>query len=264
MDDELQSALLRAAAYGKPYVHMLELQNLTKPLGDVAVTDRSSCEGARENGTRHVNTARESFVNDVGQRSALSNTDGMQDLHRRGKVLNCHPSNVHTCTVALAQERVHTSTGAYLAAPIHTTAHQPICTQMLPDSFMPAVPAGAFLTEAFLSACRISRVLRAIRSANVGLLLTRAQFNAHGASASDWLISRLMVQHAHLLAMRVSEQLGLSSLQATVVLHWAKAKIGAVATLSDEELLGVVVPKVRTSRLAARCQRPCAQKKAAS
>mmetsp|Transcript_23856 Transcript_23856/g.66043 ORF Transcript_23856/g.66043 Transcript_23856/m.66043 type:complete len:488 (-) Transcript_23856:651-2114(-) len=113
---------------------------------------------------------------------------------------------------------------------------------------MPAVPAGAFLTEAFLSACRISRVLRAIRSANVGLLLTRAQFNAHGASASDWLISRLMVQHAHLLAMRVSEQLGLSSLQATVVLHWAKAKIGAVATLSDEELLGVVVPKVKSAR----------------
>eukprot|EP00962_Isochrysis_galbana_P057765 scaffold30276_cov79-Isochrysis_galbana.AAC.1 len=75
--------------------------------------------------------------------------------------------------------------------------------------------------------------------------MTRTQLQALGATGPEVVVSRLLARHAHLLAARVCELLHQRELMPAVVMHWAKAKIGAgAAEMTDEALMEAVVPKV--------------------
>ena len=55
--------------------------------------------------------------------------------------------------------------------------------------------------------------------------------NAHSLAGACFFIEELLlaIRHAHLLAARLCELLGLSEMKAAVVHHWGKAKIGGAA-----------------------------------
>jgi hypothetical protein len=94
------------------------------------------------------------------------------------------------------------------------------------------------------SACRTARLLHSLHA--VGIPLTRSQYHALGQAGPESVVWRLLAQHAHLMAARVCELVGMRQLMPAIVLHWAKAKIGAgAAEMTDEALMEAVVPKVR-------------------
>jgi len=71
------------------------------------------------------------------------------------------------------------------------------------------------------SACMVLRVLNAIRDPEAaGLPLSYLQFKALGPPE---VVTLLLAYHRHLLAMRVSQYLGLA--EERVLEHWAAARI---------------------------------------
>ncbi|BGO93965.1 Vacuolar protein sorting-associated protein 16 [Rhodotorula toruloides] len=103
----------------------------------------------------------------------------------------------------------------------------------------------------YVQTTKILRVLNAVRDYKVGLPLTWEEYHAMPPSH---LISRLVALSQHLLALRISSFLGLSS--SPVIKHWAQQLIAASAPgvapvndgapLSDEDVSRLIVDKLQS------------------
>ncbi|KAG6541575.1 hypothetical protein Mapa_017028 [Marchantia paleacea] len=97
-----------------------------------------------------------------------------------------------------------------------------------------------FPRNKFKDMCRTLRVLNAVRRFEIGIPLTIQQLEV---LTPPVLIARLISQHRHLLALRISEHLGLG--QETVLIHWACSKIAAASDVPDGVLLDMLVEKLK-------------------
>ncbi|XP_073138989.1 protein VACUOLELESS1 isoform X2 [Henckelia pumila] len=88
--------------------------------------------------------------------------------------------------------------------------------------------------------CKILRVLNAVRHVEIGIPLSIQQYKLLSPTI---LINRLINAHKHLLALRISEYLGLN--QEVVVMHWACTKITASLPISDASLLQILLDKLK-------------------
>lgn len=97
-----------------------------------------------------------------------------------------------------------------------------------------------FNRERIQEMCRLLRVLNAVRNPEIGIPLSIQQFKLLTAPV---LIARLINAHQHLLALRISEYLGMS--QEVVIMHWACSKITASLNIPDVTLLEVLLDKLK-------------------
>ncbi|KAL2623066.1 hypothetical protein R1flu_003271 [Riccia fluitans] len=97
-----------------------------------------------------------------------------------------------------------------------------------------------FPRNKFKDMCRTLRVLNAVRRFEIGIPLTVQQLEV---LTPQVLIARLVNQHRHLLAFRISDHLGLG--QETVLIHWACTKIAAASDVPDNLLLEMLVEKLK-------------------
>ncbi|KAF2582131.1 hypothetical protein F2Q68_00001576 [Brassica cretica] len=88
--------------------------------------------------------------------------------------------------------------------------------------------------------CRTLRVLNAVRDPDIGIPLSIQQYKLLTPVV---LISRLINAHSHLLALRISEYLGMN--KEVVIMHWACAKITASASTPDAHLLEILLDKLQ-------------------
>ncbi|XP_019464204.1 PREDICTED: protein VACUOLELESS1 [Lupinus angustifolius] len=88
--------------------------------------------------------------------------------------------------------------------------------------------------------CKILRVLNAVHSPEIGISLSIQQYKLLTASV---LIGRLINAHQHLLALRISEYLGMN--QEVVIMHWACSKITASLAIPDATLLEILLDKLK-------------------
>ncbi|KAG5017440.1 hypothetical protein JHK85_023576 [Glycine max] len=88
--------------------------------------------------------------------------------------------------------------------------------------------------------CKILRVLNAVRSPEIGIPLSIQQYKLLTPSV---LIGRLINAHQHLLALKVSEYLGMN--QEVVIMHWACSKITASLAIPDVTLLEILLDKLK-------------------
>uniref|UniRef100_A0A1J3F7P2 Protein VACUOLELESS1 n=1 Tax=Noccaea caerulescens TaxID=107243 RepID=A0A1J3F7P2_NOCCA len=91
--------------------------------------------------------------------------------------------------------------------------------------------------------CRTLRVLNAVRDPDIGIPLSIQQYKLLTAMV---LISRLINAHSHLLALRISEYLGMN--KEVVIMHWACAKITASPSTPDAHLLEILLDKLQLCR----------------
>lgn len=94
--------------------------------------------------------------------------------------------------------------------------------------------------DRFQEMCKTSRVLNAVRSPEIGIPLSIQQYKELTAPV---LISRLINAHHHLLALRLSDYLGLN--QELVIMHWACTKITASLAMPDSDLLTILLDKLK-------------------
>lgn len=94
--------------------------------------------------------------------------------------------------------------------------------------------------DRFQELCKTLRVLNALLKLDVGIPLTIQQYKLLTPSV---LISRLINAHQHLLALRISEYIGMN--QEVVIMHWACAKITASLTIPDAQLLEILHDKLK-------------------
>jgi len=80
--------------------------------------------------------------------------------------------------------------------------------------------AESYSSDRFVNACKTLRVLNAVRDFEVGIPLTYEQLQK---LTMNGLITRLMQQNKHLLAVRICESMGLSPRR--VYTHWACQKV---------------------------------------
>lgn len=88
--------------------------------------------------------------------------------------------------------------------------------------------------------CKTLRVLNAVRNQEIGIPLSIQQYKLLTPSV---LIGRLINAHQHLLALRISEYLGMN--QEVVVMHWACSKITASSAIHDTSLLEILLEKLK-------------------
>ncbi|CAA2961645.1 VACUOLELESS1 [Olea europaea subsp. europaea] len=88
--------------------------------------------------------------------------------------------------------------------------------------------------------CKTLRVLNAVRHHEIGIPLSIQQYKLLTPSV---LINRLINAHKYLLALRISEYLGMS--QEVVMMHWACTKITASLGISDASLLEILLDKLK-------------------
>ncbi|KAF3445002.1 hypothetical protein FNV43_RR14695 [Rhamnella rubrinervis] len=88
--------------------------------------------------------------------------------------------------------------------------------------------------------CKILRVLNAVRSHEIGIPLSIQQYKLLTPSV---LIGRLINAHQHLLALRISEYLGMN--QEVVIMHWSCSKITASLAIPDVTLLEILLDKLK-------------------
>ncbi|QCE00524.1 Vps16 [Vigna unguiculata] len=88
--------------------------------------------------------------------------------------------------------------------------------------------------------CKISRVLNVVRSPEIGIPLSIQQYKLLTPSV---LIGRLITAHQHLLALKISEYLGMN--QEVVIKHWACSKITASLAIPDAALLEILLDKLK-------------------
>ncbi|KAB1223106.1 Protein VACUOLELESS1 [Morella rubra] len=88
--------------------------------------------------------------------------------------------------------------------------------------------------------CKTLRVLNAVRSPEIGIPFSIQQYKLLTPSV---LIGRLINAHKHLLALRVSEYLGMN--QEVVIMHWACSKITASLAIPDAALLEILLDKLK-------------------
>ncbi|EOX93144.1 Vacuoleless1 (VCL1) isoform 3 [Theobroma cacao] len=91
--------------------------------------------------------------------------------------------------------------------------------------------------------CKTLRVLNAVRDPEIGIPLSINQYKLLTPSV---LIARLINAHRHLLALRISEYLGMN--QEVVIMHWACSKITASLAIPDATLLEILLDKLRLCR----------------
>ncbi|KAK9132536.1 hypothetical protein Scep_012064 [Stephania cephalantha] len=94
--------------------------------------------------------------------------------------------------------------------------------------------------DRFQDMCKTLRVLNAVRNYEIGIPLSIQQYKVLTAPV---LIGRLINSHQHLVALRISEYVGLN--QEVVVMHWACAKISASLAIHDEALLESLLDKLK-------------------
>ncbi|XP_059629226.1 protein VACUOLELESS1 [Cornus florida] len=94
--------------------------------------------------------------------------------------------------------------------------------------------------DCFQEMCRTLRVLNAVRSHEIGIPLSLEQYKMLTSSV---LIGRLINAHQHLLALRISEYLGMN--QEVVIMHWACSKITASLAIPDTSLLEILLDKLK-------------------
>uniref|UniRef100_A0A7N0UAE0 Protein VACUOLELESS1 n=1 Tax=Kalanchoe fedtschenkoi TaxID=63787 RepID=A0A7N0UAE0_KALFE len=94
--------------------------------------------------------------------------------------------------------------------------------------------------DRFQEMCKTLRVLNAVRNPVYGIPLTIQQYKLLTPSV---LISRLINCHHHLLALRISEYLGMNP--ELVVMHWACSKITASLAIPDATLLALLLEKLQ-------------------
>ena len=90
--------------------------------------------------------------------------------------------------------------------------------------------------------CVMLRIMNAVRSPEVGIPLTYAQYCQDGL---ENLVKRLNVRKQHLLASRISE---CTKGCQDVIEHWALSHITASSSKSDDALLEKIKPKLETLR----------------
>jgi hypothetical protein len=88
--------------------------------------------------------------------------------------------------------------------------------------------------------CKTLRVLNAVRNPDIGIPLSIRQYKLLTPSV---LICRLINAHRHLLALRISEYLGMN--QEVVIMHWACSKITASLAIPDANLLEILLDKLK-------------------
>ncbi|XP_015880079.3 protein VACUOLELESS1 [Ziziphus jujuba] len=88
--------------------------------------------------------------------------------------------------------------------------------------------------------CKILRVLNAVRSHEIGISLSIQQYKLLTPSV---LVGRLINAHQHLLALRISEYLGMN--QEVVIMHWSCSKITASLAIPDAILLEILLDKLK-------------------
>ncbi|XP_011026233.1 PREDICTED: protein VACUOLELESS1-like isoform X2 [Populus euphratica] len=88
--------------------------------------------------------------------------------------------------------------------------------------------------------CKTLRVLNAVRDPEIAIPLSIEQYKLLSAPV---LVGRLINAHQHLLALRISEYVGLN--QEVVVMHWACAKITASLAIPDAALLEILLDKLK-------------------
>ncbi|PIA41558.1 hypothetical protein AQUCO_02200179v1 [Aquilegia coerulea] len=94
--------------------------------------------------------------------------------------------------------------------------------------------------DRFQEMCKTLRVLNAVRYYEIGIPLSIQQYKLLTAPV---LIGRLINSQQHLVALRISEYLGLN--QEVVIMHWACAKITASVSISDLSLLEILLDKLK-------------------
>eukprot|EP00884_Botryococcus_braunii_P014410 jgi/Botrbrau1/22970/Bobra.0030s0042.1 len=100
-------------------------------------------------------------------------------------------------------------------------------------------PTGTVPKDLLLKTCQKLRVLNTLRAPDIGWPLTLAQMEALSLPV---LISRLVNARRHLLALRISQVLGLPTDK--VLVHWACAKINASSDMPDERLRDELTAKL--------------------
>ncbi|CAH9107500.1 unnamed protein product [Cuscuta europaea] len=84
------------------------------------------------------------------------------------------------------------------------------------------------------------RVLNAVRHPDIGIPLSIQQYKMLTPSV---LIARLINAHRHLLALRISEYLGMN--QEIIIMHWACTKITTSSAIPDDYLLQILLDKLK-------------------
>lgn len=97
-----------------------------------------------------------------------------------------------------------------------------------------------FPRDRFQEMCKTLRVLNAVRNHEIGIPLSIQQYKLLTAPV---LIGRLINANLHLLALRISEYLNLNP--EVVIMHWASAKISASSTTHDNDLLEILLDKLK-------------------
>ncbi|KAL9319611.1 hypothetical protein ACSQ67_011450 [Phaseolus vulgaris] len=97
-----------------------------------------------------------------------------------------------------------------------------------------------FQRDCIQEMCKILRVLNAVRSPDIGIPLSIQQYKLLTPSV---LIGRLINAHRHLLALKISEYIGMN--QEVVIMHWACSKITASLAIPDAALLEILLDKLK-------------------
>ncbi|KAJ0669793.1 putative transcription factor WD40-like family [Helianthus annuus] len=100
-----------------------------------------------------------------------------------------------------------------------------------------------FQRESIQEMSKTLRVLNAVRSPEIGIPLSIHQYKLLTPSV---LIGRLVNAHQHLLALRISDYLGMN--QEVVIMHWACAKLSVSSAIPDATLLEILLDKLKLSR----------------
>lgn len=97
-----------------------------------------------------------------------------------------------------------------------------------------------FQRDRFQEMCKTLRVLNAVRNYDIGIPLSIQQYKLLTPSV---LVGRLINAHQHVVALRISEYLGMN--QEVVIMHWACAKITASLAIPDVTLLEILLDKLK-------------------
>ncbi|PPS07180.1 hypothetical protein GOBAR_AA13467 [Gossypium barbadense] len=111
--------------------------------------------------------------------------------------------------------------------------------------YIPCILEGMciFQRDRIQEMCKTLRVLNAVRDPEIGILLSINQYKLLTPSV---LIARLINAHRHLLALRISEYVGMN--QEVVIMHWACSKITASLAIPDATLLEILLDKLKLCR----------------
>ncbi|MBA0549106.1 hypothetical protein Golob_020161, partial [Gossypium lobatum] len=102
---------------------------------------------------------------------------------------------------------------------------------------------STFQRDRIQEMCKTLRVLNAVRDPDIGIPLSINQYKLLTPSV---LIARLINAHRHLLALRISEYVGMN--QEVVIMHWACSKITASLAIPDATLLEILLDKLKLCR----------------